>query len=121
VWERSLVLVELTIRTFAPIITDRDGNNGLTIGLVMGGALIVAFLLGVGAFPYRKIVNSEEAVYMGSEKKRAWLITPNDEWQMEEAADDRFKTRDFGNVKTGNYETMADYADLTIEADEIFI
>jgi hypothetical protein len=35
--------------------------------------------------------------------------------------DDPFKTKDFSNVKTGNFETMADYADLTIEADEIFI
>jgi hypothetical protein len=48
-----------------------------------------------------------------------WLvhITPrNDDGEVEEFQDS-FRTKDFSKAEIWNYETMADYAELTIEAD----
>jgi hypothetical protein len=121
IWEQTVVFVELTIRTYTPIITER--SSALVIGLATAFGLIVAILLGAGLFLYRTAKHPEEAHYMGPHEKRRWQINPLN--QPEDEADvqveDPFKTRDFSNVKTGHYDTMADYADLTIEADEIFI
>jgi hypothetical protein len=116
---RSPVWIQIAIHTITPIITERP--NALIIGLATAGGLIVAILAGVGLYLYRVIVNPEEAEYLGPRRRRKWLLARRDDEPEVEDVEDPFKTQDFSNVQTGNYETMADYADLTIEADEIFI
>jgi hypothetical protein len=91
----------------------RTLSVGAIVGIVLAVLAVVALIVGLIAWRhYRR----------GSETTTSQARGPGSGRKHEDPGlEEAMLTGDFNSANTGNYETMADYADQTVEANEIFI